>query len=94
MSSEKNKTILYGGISKTPEERAEILYNHPDNESRGRIIERRIIEYIPAGETEPMPNMFKSNLGVMPVEYMEAPQTKYSRDLKQERRDRVNEIRV
>jgi len=90
----KEKTILYGGISNTPEERAEILYNHPDNDRKEKIIERHIVEYIPISNFDPIPNVVQSNLGMMPVDYMETPQTMYSRDLKQERRDRVNEIRV
>jgi len=90
----KGKTILYGGISNTPEERAEILYNHPDNDRKEKIIERHIVEYIPVIESNPKTNMFQSNLGIMSVDYTETPQTMYSRDLKQERKDRVNEIRV
>ncbi len=88
---EHNEPIK-GYISKD-EERAEIIYNHPDNEKREKREKRKYKE-----EPEwdlPVLDEIEEIPIVEPVIYIEAPKnTTIQRDLKQERRNAVNNARI
>ncbi len=90
LGAEYNEPI--NGYISNEEERAEIIYNHPDNEKREKRDKRKY-------KKEPVIGLeiideIKEIPIAEPVIYVEAPQnTTIQRDLKQERRNAVNQAR-